>query len=60
MRFLTETAGGKQSRAVYVIWASEVDGAPAAATMNRSGRAGFVALRVEAAERLRRDERPVV
>jgi hypothetical protein len=60
MRFLVESAGGKQTEAAYGPWSAATPGAPPPSTMRRRGRPGFAAMRTEAAERLRRGERPTV
>ena len=58
MRFLLESP--RDSQKAYVVWASRTEGAPSSASMRRSGRRGFSALRAETRERLRKGERPVV
>jgi hypothetical protein len=60
MRFLIKTAGGKQTGAFYVTWASKTEGAPSMSTLQRGGRPGFAAMCNEAAKRLRRGDQPVV
>jgi hypothetical protein len=49
MRFLLESSRG--GRDAYLTWSARTEGAPGPASMGRTGRRQFAALRAEAGER---------